>query len=209
MRILIADDHAVVRKGVRQILLEEYPFCEIEECTNAEEMIHKIINKKFDIIISDISMPGRSGIDALHQIHTSFPNLPVLMLSMYPEEQYALRAFKAGAAGYFTKDLADDELIIAIKKLLSGKKYITPTLAEVLVDQLGKEEPTHLPHEHLTDREFDVFKLLAKGGSISKIADLLSLSTATISTYRSRILRKMKLLNNADLTRYALEKKLI
>jgi DNA-binding NarL/FixJ family response regulator len=209
MRILIADDHAVARKGVRQILLEEYPFCEIEECSNAEEMIHKIMNNEWDIIISDISMPGRSGMDALRQIHASFPELPVLILSMYPEEQYALRAFKAGASGYFTKDLANDELIIAIKKVLSGKKYITPTLAEVLIGQLGKEEPTVLPHEHLTDREFDVFKLLASGQSISKIADMLSLSTATISTYRSRILKKMNLLTNADLTRYALEKKLI
>lgn len=206
MRILIADDHAIVRKGLKQILLEGYPFACVEECSNTEELISKAIHGQWDVVISDISMPGRSGLDALQQIHGAFPKLPVLILSMHPEEQYAIRALKAGASGYCSKDFAEEELVTAIQKILAGKKYITPTLAETLLTQL---ETNPIPHERLSDREFDVFQLLASGKSVSEIAERLSLSSTTISTYRARILEKMNLKNNTELIRYALENKLI
>jgi len=208
MKVLVADDHAIVRKGLKQILLEEYPFCEIEECANAEELIQKANDGQWDVIISDISMPGRSGLEALHQIRLSHPRLPVLIVSMHPEEQYAIRALKAGASGYCSKDLAHEELIIAIRRVLTGKKYITPSLAETLATQLEEEKQPE-PYKRLSDREFDVFKLLAAGRSVSEIAENLSLSTTTISTYRARILVKMNIKTNADLIRYALEKKFI
>ena len=208
MKVLVADDHAIVRKGLKQILLEEYPFGEIEECANAEELLQKANEGKWDVIISDISMPGRSGLEALHQIRLSHPRLPVLILSMHPEEQYAIRALKAGASGYCSKDQAHEELVNAVKKVLTGKKYITPSLAETLATQL-EEENTQEPYKRLSDREFDVFRLLAAGRSVSEIAEILSLSSTTISTYRARILAKMSFKTNADLTRYALEKKLI
>ena len=208
MRVLVADDHAIVRKGLKQILLEEYPFGVIEECANAEELLQKANEGKWDVIISDISMPGRSGLEALHQLRLSHPRLPVLILSMHPEEQYAIRALKAGASGYCSKDQAHEELVNAVKKVLTGKKYITPSLAETLATQL-EEENTQEPYKRLSDREFDVFRLLAAGRSVSEIAEILSLSSTTISTYRARILAKMSFKTNADLTRYALEKKLI
>jgi two-component system, NarL family, invasion response regulator UvrY len=208
MKILVADDHAIVRKGLKQILLDEYPFGEIEECSNTEELLSKAIDGRWDVIISDISMPGRSGLDALHQIHEAHPRVPVLILSMHPEEQYAIRALKAGASGYCSKDLAHDELVNAIRRVLSGRKYITPTLAETLASQLDQEMQAE-PHKCLSDREFEVFKLLAAGKSVSEIAESLRLGATTISTYRSRILSKMNLRTNSDLTRYALENKLI
>jgi DNA-binding NarL/FixJ family response regulator len=208
MKVLVADDHAIVRKGLKQILLDEYPFGEIEECSNAEELIQKANEGVWDVIISDISMPGRSGLEALQQIRLSYPRLPVLILSMHPEEQYAIRALKAGASGYCSKDLAHEELVNAVRRVLTGKKYITPSLAEALATQLDDESKPE-PYKRLSDREFDVFKLLAAGKTVSEIADTLSLSTTTISTYRSRILVKMNFKTNADLIRYALEKKLI
>jgi two-component system invasion response regulator UvrY len=206
MKILIADDHAIVRKGLKQILLEGYPFANVEECSSAEELINKAITGKWDVVITDISMPGRSGLDALQQIHSALPKLPILILSMHPEEQYAIRALKAGASGYCSKDFAEEELVTAIQKILAGKKYITPTLAETLLTQ---SELNPVLHERLSDREFDVFQLLASGKSVSEIADLLSLGSTTISTYRARILEKMNLRNNTDIIRYALENKLI
>ena len=208
MKVLVADDHAIVRKGLKQILLDEYPFGEIEECSNAEELLQKANDGDWDVIISDISMPGRSGLEALHQIRLSHPRLPVLILSMHPEEQYAIRALKAGASGYCSKDQAHEELVNAVKKVLTGKKYITPSLAETLATQLEEENQPE-PFNRLSDREFDVFKLLAGGKSVSEIAENLSLSATTISTYRARILGKMSFKTNADLIRYALEKKLV
>jgi DNA-binding NarL/FixJ family response regulator len=208
MKVLVADDHAIVRKGLKQILLDEYPFGEIEECSNAEELLQKANDGKWDVIISDISMPGRSGLEALHQIRLLHPRLPVLILSMHPEEQYAILALKAGASGYCSKDQAHEELVNAVRKVLTGKKYITPSLAETLATQLEEEYESE-SYKRLSDREFDVFKLLAAGKSISEIANDLSLSATTISTYRARILGKMNLKTNADLIRYALEKKLI
>ena len=208
MKVLVADDHAIVRKGLKQILLDEYPFGEVEECANTEELLQKAIDGNWDVIISDISMPGRSGLEALQQIRVAHPRLPVLILSMHPEEQYAIRALKAGASGYCSKELAQEELVNAVRKVLSGKKYITPTLAETLAAQL-EEENGKEPYKRLSDREFDVFRLLAGGKSVSEIADILSLSSTTISTYRARILTKMNFKTNADLIRYALETKLI
>jgi DNA-binding NarL/FixJ family response regulator len=208
MKVLVADEHAIVRKGLKQILLDEFPTGEIVECSNAEELLQKANDGKWDVIISDISMPGRSGLDALHQIRLLHPRLPVLILSMHPEEQYAIRALKAGASGYCSKDQAHEELVNAVKKVLTGKKYITPSLAETLATQLEEEKQPE-PFNRLSDREFDVFRLLAGGKSVSEIAESLSLSATTISTYRARILGKMSFKNNADLIRYALEKKLV
>jgi two-component system invasion response regulator UvrY len=208
MRILIADDHAIVRKGLRQLLLEEYPSAVIEEVSDAEGLVNKAMSDKWDIVICDLSMPGRSGLDALRQIKQSSPSLPVLIMSMHPEDQYALRVLKSGASGYLSKDSIHDELMNAIRTALLGKKYITPSIAEKLADAIDAESEKPV-HELLSDREFDVFKLLASGKSVSEIASQLSLSITTVSTYRSRILEKMNIRSNAEMTRYALEKKLI
>lgn len=208
LRILIADDHSVVRKGLRQILLDEFPTAKIEEVADAEELIKKVMHDKWDVVVSDLSMPGRSGLDALQQIKLSFPQLPVLILSIHPEEQYALRALKSGASGYLSKDTAPDELVKAVQKVLLGKKYISQSIAEKLADNFSSDT-TLFPHESLSDREFDVMKLLANGKSVSEIADMLSLSVTTVSTYRARIMVKMNLRSNSDLTKYALENKLI
>ena len=208
LKILIADDHAIVRKGLRQILLDEYPSSTIGEVSDTETLLSEVINNGWDIIICDMSMPGRSGLDALNQLKQVAPTIPVLIMSMYPEDQYALRVMKAGAAGYLEKETIHDDIIKAIQMVQLGKKFITPTLAEKLADAF-QNNVSKQPHELLSDREFDVFKLLASGKSVSEIAGQLSLSTTTVSTYRSRILEKMSIRSNADLTRYALEKKLI
>ncbi|MBC7950038.1 MAG: response regulator transcription factor [Chitinophagaceae bacterium] len=208
IKILIADDHAVVRKGLKQILLEEYPSAKIGEVADAETLLAEVIKNEWNIVICDMNMPGRSGLDALTQIKQLAPQLPVLIMSMYPEDQYALRVLKAGASGYLGKDNIHDDIIKAVQTVQLGKKYITPTIAEKLANALG-EDITALPHENLSDREFDVFKLLAAGKAVSDIASQLSLSATTVSTYRSRIMEKMNMRTNAELTRYALEKSLI
>jgi DNA-binding NarL/FixJ family response regulator len=208
IRILIADDHSVVRKGLRQILLEGFPTAQIEEVADAEEMIKKIIQAQWDVVISDLSMPGRSGLEALQQIKQINPKLPVLILSIHPEDQYALRVLKAGASGYLSKDMAPDELVIAVQRVMLGKKYITATIAEKLASVLDHDSGRP-PHESLSDREFSVLKLLAAGKSVSEIAESLFLSVTTVSTYRSRIMAKMSMKNNADLTLYSIEYKLI
>lgn len=207
-RILIADDHAIVRRGLKQIILEVYPFAEIGEVPDAEELIKKVIGENWDVVICDLNMPGRNGIDALKQIKHSFPKLPVLIMSMYPEDQYAIRAFKAGASGYLSKVSIHDDLVKAIQTVLKGRKFITPAIAEKVVETFDTQHDCPA-HELLSDREFEVFKLLAEGKAISEIASQLSLSSNTVSTYRSRVLEKMHLHSNADLTRYALERKLI
>jgi DNA-binding NarL/FixJ family response regulator len=174
MRILIADDHAIVRKGLKQILLEEYPYAQIGEADNAEELVKKALFEQWDVVISDLNMPGRSGLDALKQIKQTAPKLPVLIMSMYPEDQYAVRVLKAGAAGYLGKDSVHDELIKAIQTVIRGKKFITPAIAEKLVDAF-RDEGDEPPHHLLSDREFDVFKLLAAGKTNAEIANQLSL----------------------------------
>jgi DNA-binding NarL/FixJ family response regulator len=208
IRILIADDHAIVRKGLKQLILDEYPSADIKEVGDAEELIVQALNNQWDVVICDLSMPGRSGLDALRQIKQASPKLPVLIMSMHPQDQYALRVLKAGASGYLGKDSIHEELIKAVQTVLLGKKFITPSIAERLAEAFETDSEEQR-HELLSDREFDVFKLLASGKSVSEIAAQLSLSVTTVSTYRSRILEKMNMRSNAELTRYGIEKKLI
>lgn len=208
IKIIIADDFPVVRKGLKQILADELINAQISEAGSAEQLLEIIRQQKFDLVITDISMPGRSGIDLLKQLRIDYPELPVLILSMHPETQYAMRALKAGAAGYLNKETASEELVKAVQQILNGRKYISPTLAELLAENIGGNV-AETSHEILSDREFEVMKLIAAGKSISEIADMLSVSINTVSTYRSRVLEKMKLHTNADLTLYAVEHKLI
>jgi two-component system, NarL family, invasion response regulator UvrY len=208
MRILIADDHAIVRRGLKEILLEEYPSAFIGDASDAEELLKKVFHEQWDLIISDVSMPGRSGLDALKQIKQAFPKLPVLIMSIYSEDQYAVRAFRAGASGYFNKNSIHEELFKAVESVRKGKKYITPAVAEKLAEAFSTDG-TAQPHQLLSDREFEVFKLLASGKTVSEIALQISLSSNTVSTYRSRILEKMNLHSNNELIRYALEQNLL
>ncbi|TDH28552.1 response regulator transcription factor [Segetibacter sp. 3557_3] len=207
IKILIADDHTIVRKGIIQILTAEFTNAQIEEASSAEELIERAVSKNWDIVITDISMPGRSGLDALQQIKLSKPHLPVLVLSMYPEEQYAVRVLKAGASGYLNKEVAPVQLIHAIQQILSGRKYISPAVAETMTNYLFKEQRKQA-HEYLSNREFEVMKLLAAGKSIGEIATVLKLSVSSISTYRSRIFSKMEVTNTAALTVYVIDHKL-
>jgi DNA-binding NarL/FixJ family response regulator len=209
MRILLADDHAVIRRGLKQILLDEYPAAVIEEAGDAESAIKKTFSGNWDVVISDLSMPGRSGLDLVQHIKQNFPKLPVLILSIHPEEQYAIRALKAGAAGYLNKEAAPEELVRAVQRVLQGRKYISTSIAEKMADELDKEKTNKASHELLSDRELDVFKLIAGGTSVTDISEKLSLSITTVSTYRARIMNKMNMKSNADLTRYALENNLI
>lgn len=207
-RILIADDHAIVRRGLKEIILEAFPSATVAEVSDAEELVNKVVKEAWEVVISDLSMPGRSGLEALQQIKINAPKLPVLILSVYPEDQYAIRVLKAGASGYLNKDMAPEELVNAINKVLSGRKYITPSIAEKLASNIdfNADRP---PHECLSDREFEVLKFLAAGRPISDIASSLFLSSTTVSTYRARILSKLHLKNNADLIQYAMEHELI
>lgn len=208
IKILIADDHAIVRRGLVQILQEEFPSAEIMEVVNGNEAVEQANSKTWDIILLDISMPGRNGIEILKQIRTNGIKAPILMLSMHSEEQYALRVLKAGASGFLSKQTATDELLIAVRKVLSGKKYITSTVAEKLAESIGENE-TKLSHEQLSDREMQVLQLIATGKTVSEIAEEISLSVNTISTYRARILEKLGLQHNAELTRYAIDHNLV
>lgn len=208
VKMLIADDHAIVRRGLKNLLLEAFPSAEITEASDAEELVQFAMHSQWDVVITDLSMPGRSGLEALQQLKQLHPNMPVLVLSMYPEEQYAIRVLKAGASGYLSKETAPDELVGAVQRVLSGKKYITPSVAEKLAATLNNN-PNKQLHEKLSDREFEVLKLLAAGKPVSEIANMFHLSITTISTYRSRILAKMNMKSNAELTQYSLEYKLI
>jgi two-component system, NarL family, invasion response regulator UvrY len=208
IRILIADDHAIVRKGLRHLLLEEYPTAVIEEVTDAESLIVKSVSSEWNVVICDLNMPGRSGLDALIQIKQSSPKLPVLIMSMHPEEQYALRTLKAGASGYLNKETIHSDLIKAMQTVMMGKKFITPSVAEKLANALNNDSTKSL-HEKLSDREFEVFRLLAEGKQVSEIADKLSLSVTTVSTYRSRVMDKLNMKSNSDLTRYGIENGII
>ncbi|MBL0153981.1 MAG: response regulator transcription factor [Chitinophagaceae bacterium] len=208
MRILIADDHAIVRRGLIQILTEEYPTIYIEEAADAEALVAKVTRDSWDIVISDLSMPGRSGLDALRQIRQLKPELPVIIMSIHPEDQYAIRVLKAGAYAFLGKDCVHDELVPAIKTILQGRKYITPSIAEKLLEAISREDNQPL-FELLSDREFEVFRLLAGGKSVTEIAGQFALSANTVSTYRSRVLEKMNMKSNAELTRYAMEKGLL
>jgi DNA-binding NarL/FixJ family response regulator len=200
-RIILADDHSFVRLGLIQILKDEYPSVEIIEVADGEALVKEVTLRECDLVISDLDMPGRSGLEALQQIKLIRPNLPVLILSIYPEDLYAVRVLKAGASGYLNKNAAPDELISAIKRISLGRKYITTETAEKLLTQ-NKEDKE--PHELLSNREFEIFKLLAFGQTITQIAESLSLALTTVSTHRSKILEKLDLTTNAALTRYAI-----
>jgi two-component system invasion response regulator UvrY len=209
MRILIADDHALIRAGLRHILLEEFPSAFIGEASDAEKIIEMTVSGDWDVIICDLSMPGRSGLDVVLHVKQNYPKIPVLILSIHPEEQYAIRAIKTGAAGYLSKDAAPEELVKAVRRVLLGRKYVSAHIAEKLADELDQDSASKEPHDLLSQREFDVFVLLSAGYSVSEISGKLALSTTTVSTYRGRIMGKMKMRSNADLTRYALDNKLI
>lgn len=208
LRILIADDHAIIRKGLQQILIEAYPHAEIAEASDAESVIKKTLENNYDIVISDLSMPGRSGLDVVQHMKQNFPKIPVLILSIHPEEQYAIRTLKAGAAGYLSKDAATEELVNAVQKVLQGRKYISSAIAEKMASDL-ETDASKPRHDILSDREFHVFKSLALGESVSQIAEKLSLSITTVSTYRARILAKMGMKSGADITRYAIEHNIV
>lgn len=208
IRVLLADDHTIVRKGLKQILSEGMRGTEFGEASNAAEAIDLLKKDPFDIVILDLSMPGRSGLDLLKDIKVLKPKIPVLILSMYPEDQYALRVIKAGAMGYMTKDSAPEELVKAVTKILSGGKYVSSTLSEQLLD-IVQEPARSESHQMLSDREFEVLRLIASGKTVSEIGTKLSLSVKTVSTYRTRILEKLHLSSNAELTRYAMQRKLV
>jgi two-component system invasion response regulator UvrY len=204
MRILIADDHAIVRKGLVGVIQGEFPSAQIVEVGEADGLFRQALKGEWDLIISDLSMPGRSGLEVIHEIKRHFPRIPVLILSIYPERLYGTRVLKAGASGYLSKGSPPEELARAIHYILQGRKYITPVVAEKLVEDIGGH-PDKLPHEILSDRELSVMKLLASGESLIRIGELLSIAPSTVSSYRARILKKMGVDSNADLTRYWVE----
>jgi DNA-binding NarL/FixJ family response regulator len=208
IKVLIADDHPVVRKGLREIVKEAFHVAIADEVSNGQEVLERVAKNDYDVVLLDISMPGRNGLDVLKELKGQKPKLPVLVLSIHPEEQYAVRVLKAGASGYLTKESAQDELISAIQKVSTGRKYITPSLAERLALDLemGAEKP---PHESLSDREYQVMCMIASGKTVKEIAEELFLSVKTVSTYRARLLDKMRMKSNAELTYYAIKHRLI
>jgi DNA-binding NarL/FixJ family response regulator len=208
INILIADDHTIVRKGLKQILAETPDMVVADEASNGYEVLEKVKKNDFDVLLLDISMPGKSGLDILKELKAEKPKLPVLVLSMYPEEQYAIRVLRAGASGYLTKESAPEELVVAMRKVAQGKKYVSPSLAEKLAFDL-EMDTTKPPHEMLSDREYQVLCMIASGKTVGEIAENLLLSAKTISTYRARILEKMKMKNNAELTHYAIQNRLV
>ncbi|MBM4350475.1 MAG: response regulator transcription factor [Deltaproteobacteria bacterium] len=203
-KILIADDHPIVRRGLKQLLTENGGDIFVGEAQTSQEALESIKKEDWDMVMLDIAMPGRGGLDVLKEIKQRCPGLPVLVLSMYPEEQYGLRALRIGASGYMTKEAAPENLVIAIGKILGGGIYVTPTLAEKLAFDLKRDDSRPL-HEVLSDREHQVMCLIASGKTVSDIAEDLFLSVKTISSYRTRILGKMKMKNNAELTHYAIK----
>jgi len=207
-RVLIADDHAIVRRGLIEILMRDFKDGVFGEAENAEQVLSRVHNQRWDLVILDVSMPGRSGIDILGDLKRAHPTLPVLILSMHPEDQYAKRVLKAGAAGYMSKGSAPEELMRAIRKVLSGGRYVSPTLAEKLAWELH-HNPDQPLHGTLSDREFEVLRMIGSGKTLSQIAEQLRLSTTTVSTYRSRVLEKMKMTTTAELIRYALQNELV
>jgi len=208
IKILIADDHAIVREGLKQIVAEEKDMRVAGEAANAFELMELLKNEEWSIVVLDINMPGKSGLEALKDIKQIYPHLPVLILSMFTEDQYGLRAIKAGAFGYLKKVSAPTELVTAIRKIVSGRKYINQPLAEKLADSLGATEKETL-HEKLSDREYQIMCNIALGRSAEEIAEELSISINTVYSYRNRILEKMSMKSNVELTQYAVQNKLI
>jgi two-component system invasion response regulator UvrY len=208
IRIIIADDHPIVRAGMKQIISEASDMMVADEAADGHKLLNKVREEKFDVVILDITMPHMDGLDVLKQLKIEKPKLPVVILSIHPESQYALRVLKAGASGYVTKASAPDELINAIRKVHRGGKYISPSIAEKLAFQLDADFE-EMPHEMLSDREYQVMCMLASGKTATEIAAELILSVKTVSTYRSRILEKMKMKNNAELMHYAIQNRLV
>lgn len=210
LNFLIADDHSLFRRGVKDLLSDEFGTATIEECGDAYELLELVRrkNKKWDVLILDIGMPGTTGTDALMQVKRERPSLPVIILSMHPEDQYAVRMFKAGANAYLTKASTSEELVKAVTKVLKGGQYVSASLGEKLVC-LMRQPSDRMPHDLLSDREYDVMLLLASGKTVSEISGDMHLGVTTISTYRARILAKLNLKNNAELMRYAIQSELI
>ena len=208
MRILIADDHAVVRRGLKEILADALPGAEFSEAANSDEVLSHLLKTPISLLVLDISMPGRSGVDVLRDVKHAYPRMPVIILSCQPEEQYAVRCLRAGAAAYINKESAPEELALATKKILSGGRYVSSSLAEKLIANLDEDAAKPL-HELLSDREFEVMKMIAAGVPLTEIGERLHVSVKTISTYRARIMEKMQMKSNAELTRYAMMNNLI
>ena len=207
-RIIIADDHEIVRAGLKQIIADDPDLSVEGEAADGQELLEKLRKNKFDLVLLDMKMPGRSGLEILKQLKLEHPALPVLVLSMHSEEQYAVRTIRAGASGYITKETAPDKLLEAIRRVCGGGKYISQSLAEKLADSIADSQ-SKPPHEYLTDREFQVMSMIASGKTITEIAKELFLSVKTISTYRQRILEKMNMRNNAELTHYVISSNLL
>ena len=207
-RILVADDHAIFREGLKQVIGMTVDMTVVDEAVNGQELLNKIQNNDYDMVILDVSMPGRNGLDVLVELKNIKPKLPVLVLSMHPEEQYALRAYKLGASGYLTKGSPSQELLAALQKISLGKKYVSSALAESLVTGLSDPDHQDLLHS-LSNREYQVMSLIASGKTVGKIAGELVLSVKTVSTYRAHILRKLNMKNNAELTRFVIENNLL
>jgi len=208
IRILIADDHPIVRAGLRQIVIEAADMVVAAEASDGHEVLAQVRQADFDVLLLDLTIPGLSGLDVLKQVKIEKPNLRVLILSVHPEDQYAVRVLRAGAWGYVTKASAPEQLIAAIRKVHEGRRYVSPVLAEQLAEHLEPGAAT-MPHESLSDREYQVLCLLASGKTATEIADTLALSVKTVSTYRSRILEKMGMRSNAELTHYAIQNGLV
>jgi two-component system, NarL family, invasion response regulator UvrY len=208
MHILIADDHAVVRRGLREILADSLPEADFSEAGNADEALGSLARRPTNLVVLDINMPGRSGLDVLKDVKHIYPRLPVIVLSVQPEDQYAIRCLRAGAAAYINKDSAPEELAIAARKVLAGGRYVGASLAERLVSKF--DESIDRPrHERLSDRELEVLLMIAAGVSLTEIADRLHVSAKTVSSYRARLLDKMQMTNNAEVTRYVVTHRLI
>lgn len=209
LRILIAEDHPIIRYGLRQILATAKEPLAVDDAVNSDEVFDKALKNEYDLFLLDVTMPGKNGFEILNQLRIKRPALKVLVLNMHPEEEeYAMEILKAGACGYLTKDSAPEELLTAVNRVAHGKKYVSPHLAELLLSSL-QTKPIQRPHERLSKREYIIMRMIASGKSISKIADELSLSPKTISTYRSRVLEKMQMSSNAELVRYAVENRLL
>src|SRR5713226_3371015 len=208
MRVLIADDHAILRRGLKEILVRELEVVTCGEAEDARQVLTEVQNQTWDLVILDISMPGRSGLDLLSDLQRTHPKLPVLVLSMHAEDQYGKRVLKAGASGYMNKESAPEELIKAVRKLLGGGRYVSPALAETLASDLS-DDAGRPAHESLSDREFEVLRNIASGKTVTQIAKALNLSVPTVSTYRARILEKMNMSTTAELMRYALSNHLV